>query len=97
MYDNISKSRDGGGWVEMEIGRLKERKGICQKRLKVILEMDFQVMICHHFIVISFFSLSFSSFYGHTCDIWKFLGQGSNKSCSCRLQPTQPLMAMQDP
>ena len=27
----------------------------------------------------------FFSFYGHTCSIWKFLGQGSNQSCSFRL------------
>ena len=27
-----------------------------------------------------------SFFHGHTCSIWKFPGQGSNRSCSC--QPT---------
>ena len=24
-------------------------------------------------------------FFGHTCNIWKFLGQGLNQSCSCNL------------
>lgn len=28
----------------MEIGQLKKRKGICEKRLKVILETEFLVM-----------------------------------------------------
>ena len=51
-------------------------------------------------------------FYGCTCDIWKFLGYGSNQSCSSpaslyhshsnarsklRLQPTLKLMATLDP
>ena len=29
----------------------------------------------------------FVSFYGCTCGIWKFLGQGLNHSCSCRATP----------
>ena len=29
----------------------------------------------------------FSPFYSHTCGLWKFLGQGSNQSCSCRPTP----------
>ena len=39
------------------------------------------------FCVFSFF-LSFF-FYGHTCSIWKFLGQGLNGSCSCQPTPQQ--------
>ena len=35
----------------------------------------------------------FSSFYGHTCDIWTFPGQGSNQNCSCR--PTPQLQQQQ--
>lgn len=26
---------------------------------------------------------TFSSVFGHTCSIWKYLGQGSNQSCIC--------------
>lgn len=35
MYDIIIKNRDGG-LGENEYGKLKERKGICEKKLKVI-------------------------------------------------------------
>ena len=27
----------------------------------------------------------FTFFFGHSCSMWKFLGQGSNLSCSCDL------------
>ena len=60
----------------------------------------------------SFFSFFLSFFFGgaHTCDIWKFPGQGANQSCSCLpvpqlcndrsvpcLWPIPQLMAMLDP
>lgn len=53
MYDIIIKNRDGG-LSENGYGQLQERKGICEKKLKVILESDFQVttttQFCHDFI-----------------------------------------------
>ena len=33
--------------------------------------------------------LFFPLFYGHTCSIWKFPGQGSNWSGSCGLRPSR--------
>ena len=45
------------------------------------------------FYIFSFFSFFFFffAFEGHTCGIWKFPGEGSNRSCSCwsTLQPQQ--------
>ena len=40
------------------------------------------------------FSFFFFSFYGHTRGIWKFLGYGSNWSCSCQPTP-QPQHGIQ--
>ena len=34
-----------------------------------------------------FFFFSFFAFYGHTCSIWRFPGQRSNRSYSLRLTP----------
>ena len=46
-----------------------------QLTFKKSLQPDFQI------------NVFFLSFYGHTCGIWMFLGQGSNRSCSCGLCP----------
>lgn len=53
MYDIIIKNRDAG-LGENGYGHMKKRKGICEKKLKVISMTDFQVMtttqFCHDFI-----------------------------------------------
>ena len=41
------------------------------------------------FFFLSFF-LSFFFFYGHTCSLWKFPGQGLNQSCSWGLPVPHP-------
>ena len=47
-----------------------------------------------------FMPFFFSSFYGHIGDMWKFLGQGSNQSCSwglCHISATPDLNHVCDP
>ena len=38
-----------------------------------------------YFACCCFWFLVFVSFYGHSCSIWKFLGHGSNRNCTCGL------------
>ena len=45
----------------------------------------------------SFFFSPFGllSFEGRTCSIWRFLGKGSNQSCSCQLTPQPQQLGIQ--
>ena len=65
------------------------------------------VTITLPFVFLSFFLSFFFFFKGCTRGMWKFPGEGSNRSCSCRptpqpqprgcLQPAPMLMATPDP
>ena len=47
---------------------------------------NFGDLPCLPRIIFSFYRLCFFLFFnGHTCSVWKFLGQGLNPSCSCDL------------
>ena len=43
--------------------------------------------LVHASQILDLFIIFIIFFNSHTCGIWKFLGQGSNWSCSCRLTP----------
>ena len=75
--------------VKKKVCQSKSFKGrvlIVQKKILDFLMIPgkFLWFLFIYFIIIIIF---FFAFQGHTCSIWKFLGQGSNQSCSCRPTP----------